>query len=164
MKWIKIRDFTNYSVSEYGDVRNDKTGRVLAKPLDKDGYVRYCLSENNKRYYIKGHRLVAEHFLDKIKGKEIVNHIDENKQNNHFTNLEWCTVYENNVYGSRLEKATKSCYKKVNCFDLNENFIKTFESLNLAAKETGALASHISSCCSGKRKTAGGYIWRKNGK
>lgn len=88
MKWVKIKDFTNYSVSEYGDVRNDRTGRILAKLFDKDSYVRYSLYKNGKMYTLKAHRLVAKHFLNKVEGKEFVNHIDENKQNNHFLNLE----------------------------------------------------------------------------
>jgi len=39
--------------------------------------------------------LVAFAYLDRIEGKDIVNHIDGNKLNNDYRNLEWCTYSEN---------------------------------------------------------------------
>lgn len=47
--------------------------------------------------------------------------------------------------------------KKVLCIELN----KTFDSLEDARKHLGLKSnSHISQCCKGKRKTAGGYHWK----
>ena len=46
-------------------------------------------------------------------------------------------------------------------FDLNGNFIKKYDSVITASKETGTCRTKISSCCTGARLTAGGYIWRK---
>ena len=39
-------------------------------------------------------------------------------------------------------------------------FIKSWGSINQAAKELDITEQHISGCCRGKRKTAGGYIWK----
>lgn len=36
--------------------------------------------------------------------------------------------------------------------------LNEFESIGIATKETNIL--HISECCSNKRKSAGGYLWR----
>jgi hypothetical protein len=54
------------------------------------------------------HRLVAhafcprpEHLKDVPYDELQVNHIDGNKQNNHYTNLEWCTSSENHKHGHR---------------------------------------------------------------
>jgi len=52
---------------------------------DKNG-----LAENRKV-----HRMVAEAFLPRIEGKDVVNHKDCNKLNNCVDNLEWCTSLEN---------------------------------------------------------------------
>jgi len=44
--------------------------------------------------------------------------------------------------------------------DLNNNFIKTFDSITNAAKETNNNRESIGKCCNNKNKTAGGFIWR----
>jgi group I intron endonuclease len=49
--------------------------------------------------------------------------------------------------------------KAVNQYDLEGNFIKTFESLSDILRTFGINTSAISNCCKGKRKTAGGYKW-----
>lgn len=50
------------------------------------------------------------------------------------------------------------CIKRVKQYDLNGNYIKTYESVRKAMDETGA--KKVSEVCSGKRKTSGGYIWK----
>ena len=44
------------------------------------------------------HQLVAEAFIDNPKGYTAVDHIDENKSNNHVSNLRWCTPKMNSEY------------------------------------------------------------------
>lgn len=160
MKWVKIKDFTNYSVSEYGDVRNDGTGRILAKLFDKDSYVRYNLYKNSKMYTLKAHRLVAKHFLSKVEGKEFVNHIDENKQNNHFLNLEWCTQRENINHGTRNDKVSRAQSKEVEQYDLQGNLLNIFYGTKEAERSTGINQGNISKCCTGRYKSAGSFIWK----
>lgn len=93
--WKKIRDYPNYSVSDRGNVRNDKTGRIL-KPLEVGwGYVVVELWNEYGVRSKKIHRLVADAFVDNPEGKPQVNHIDGNKKNNCKENLEWVTASEN---------------------------------------------------------------------
>jgi len=40
--------------------------------------------------------------------------------------------------------------------------IKSWPLMSLAAKETGTNLSSISSCCTGKCKSANGFIWKKD--
>ena len=56
------------------------------------------------------------------------------------------------------QKIRQSKSKKVIQYDLNGNLIKIWNSIKEAIESTGA--THISDCCKGKSKTAGGYIWR----
>ena len=75
--------------------RTDK-GRIIALGNKGNGYVYVSLSDNGKRtnYYV--HRLVAEVFLEKPKGKNlVVDHLDHNRRNNAADNLEWVTQKEN---------------------------------------------------------------------
>jgi len=51
--------------------------------------------------------------------------------------------------------------KKVNQYSKDGVFIRTFDSIRLAAKETGKKSpAGISQCCKGKMKTSGGFTWQ----
>jgi group I intron endonuclease len=58
------------------------------------------------------------------------------------------------------QKMSDSHNKRINQYDLNNNFIKTFDSITNAAKETNNNRQSIGKCCNNKYKTAGGFIWR----
>ncbi len=45
-------------------------------------------------------------------------------------------------------------------FDLNNKFIREFESLTQASVESELAFSNISACINGKQKTCGGYKWQ----
>lgn len=106
---FNVPDYGVLKVSEYGDVwgvHDYSKKRIFS--IDKDGYYRLgikyrCLhiDENGVQHqYAKMfvHRLVAMCFLDNPNNYPVVNHKDGNKQNNHYTNLEWCTVRYNNLH------------------------------------------------------------------
>ena len=57
-----IKGFETYSVSDYGNVRNDKTGRIL-KGKDARGYLQVGLWQNKIRHDKTIHKLTAETFL-----------------------------------------------------------------------------------------------------
>ena len=102
--WKLVADYPNYSVSNYGRVRNNKTGYIL-KPLKVGfGYVVVELWNKNGPKSKKIHRLVAEAFLPNPDKKPQVNHIDGNKKNNRLDNLEWVTASENmkHSYDSKI--------------------------------------------------------------
>ena len=159
--FVKIDGFEKYEVSNLGKVRNIKSGIMLKPWFTKDGYLRHCLYKHNKRKNLLLHRIIATAFIDNPDEKPCVNHIDENKLNNDLSNLEWCTARENLIHGTRTKRAAEKCFKKVIQLDLNDNVLNEFESMKQAGQETGTSASHISHCCNGKRKSAGGYKWRK---
>ena len=50
--------------------------------------------------------------------------------------------------------------KKVLKYDLNGNFIKEYTSMTEAAKENPKCGKNIGAVCQGKRKQAGGFIWK----
>lgn len=97
-EYISISGFENYSISKKGIVINNKTNRIMKQRSDKYGYQVIKLYREKKQYTLKIHRLVAEAFLEKIDGKNIVDHIDEDKTNNNVDNLRWCTHKENSEF------------------------------------------------------------------
>lgn len=62
------------------------------------------------------------------------------------------------MYGKYGKNSPAS--KKVNQYDKNKNYIKTWNSATEVTKELNIVLSSISLCCNGKRKSAGGFIWR----
>ena len=109
--WKKIDDYENYSVSMNGDVRNDKTGRILKQNLG-NGYYQVGLCKNGKEKKHLVHRLVAIAFIKKEECRDFVDHIDGDRTNNSLTNLRWCTHKENQQNQS-LSKKNTSGFKGV---------------------------------------------------
>ena len=159
--FVKVVGFENYEVSNLGKVRNIKSGKVLKPHLNHKGYLKHHLSKNNKLKELFLHRIIATAFIDNPEGKPCVNHIDENKLNNDLSNLEWCTVRENLIHGTRTKRVAEKLSKKVIQLDLNDNILNVFKSMRQAERETGIDATSISACCNGKRKSAGRFKWRK---
>ena len=164
--WKDIPMFEGkYQASNYGNIRSTSyeghEGWIKNLKLSKrkDGYLQVQLYE--KKYLV--HRLVASTFLGE-KEQLLINHKDGNKQNNCINNLEWVTSSENTIhaYSNSLKKKyygkdnwnSKPVYQ----FDENNHLVGIHESVSRATKDTGI--KHISCCCLGKRKTAGGFIWR----
>jgi hypothetical protein len=98
-----------YEVSNTGLVRTHKNKtthsklhgvrhwkqRILKDKTPNGRDTRVTLWKNGKSKDFLVHRLVAEAFVQKIPGKECINHIDGNPKNNNVENLEWCTYKEN---------------------------------------------------------------------
>ena len=159
--FVKIEGFEKYEVSNLGRVRNIKSGRMLKPHLNHNGYLKHHLYRHDKQKELFLHRIIATAFIDNPGKKPQVNHIDENKLNNDLSNLEWCTGRENLVHGTRTKRVAEKLSKKVIQLDLNDSVLNEFESMGQAERETGVPIGNISSCCNGKRKSAGGYKWRR---
>jgi hypothetical protein len=95
--WHIIKDFQNYSVSNYGNIMNIKTNKVMKLSV-KGGYYSVGLVNNSHKKTFKVHRLVANAFIENTENKPEVNHKDKNKLNNNVNNLEWNTRLENNKH------------------------------------------------------------------
>lgn len=96
-EWKIIEGFPNYSVSNFGNTRNEKFGWQLNPSLLNVGYRLLGLRKkgHDKYFYETVHRLVATAFCEKPEGCNDVDHIDGNRQNNHYQNLRWVTRSHN---------------------------------------------------------------------
>ena len=113
MNWRIIEEFTDYSISDNGQIKRIKykkgynSGRLLKPARIKCGYLRVDLYNGGKRPKHKLiHRLVLENFkpIENMNNLD-VNHKDGNKENNSLYNLEWLTRSENHkhAYSNKLK-------------------------------------------------------------
>lgn len=116
--------YGHYEASTEGQIRNLR-GRILKFYEINSGYLCVKLAGFNKetkkprRWHVLVHRIILETFKPEHPEDKIeVNHIDENKHNNHLSNLEWCTSSENKQHSIQsgayecLFKQTSSLGKK----------------------------------------------------
>lgn len=160
--WLPIFGYENrYKVSNLGQIKSLNTNKILRGESTKDGYIRVRLW-NGKKYTSKMvHCLVAEAFIplpDTINQYE-VDHIDNNVTHNSVDNLQWLTHKKNLDKSFDLNHQQKP-KKPVYQYTLQGLLIKKYESVNEAFRQTKI--RHISECATGKRNTAGGYIWSYN--
>ena len=160
-----------YQVSNLGNVKSlnyRRTGKErILKPVNNGcGYLQVNLCKNWNRRLFRIHRLVANAFLENPDNKSDVNHKDEDKTNNCVDNLEWMTRKENNNFGTRNERSSKSrinykeMSKSVLQFTKNGEFIKEWSSMHQIERDLGFSSGNIAKCCTGKLKTAYGYTWK----
>lgn len=100
MKFKILPSYPKYKIFEDGTIECTSTKKCIMRPsLTIDGYHQVNVmtpnAKNGYRHSVKVHRLVAMAFVNNPIGFNEVNHIDGNKLNNHFSNLEWCNRSHN---------------------------------------------------------------------
>jgi hypothetical protein len=95
MKNLGFLGLDGYCVTQDGKIYSLKSNRFLKTNVCKKGYVRISLWNGYKPVTHTVHRLVAMAYIPQQDYTLQVNHIDGNKLNNHYKNLEWVTLQEN---------------------------------------------------------------------
>ena len=85
----------------YTWIRNKPEKWRQLKPQFKKGYEYYGIWLGKKRTNKSGHQMVAELYIPGYFEGAHVDHIDNNKTNNHYTNLQWCTKEYNHSKGDK---------------------------------------------------------------
>jgi len=117
-EWRAIPGYEGlYSVSEFGEVLSYpkgrfKTTRMLRSKQSTNGYILYGLSKSGVTKTYGAHRLVAFAFIGPCPPGMVVNHLDGDTLNNHFSNLEYTTHTENVKHGSDRRFFLGQDYKK----------------------------------------------------
>ena len=174
--WVRVCTVVGYEdvedyylFSNYGEVISNihKKVNYLKVRADNQGYSSISLKTvDGKEKLVRPHRLVGLTFVDRYENHHtILNHIDENKMNANYNNLEWCDHKYNSNYGTAKKRSretmlrNKKKVKAVIATNLKTGEKTYFETIADASKMTGADGSSISSICKGKRKTSKGYAF-----
>lgn len=168
-EWRDVPGFEGYfQISNKGNVKRLSrvvNGKVYIESIVQPNigrYIQVSLSANGKRRRFLVHRLVAMAFISNPNEYGYVNHIDENKHNNHVDNLEWCTQKHNCNHGTRTAriKSNMPQNKKVIQLTMDGEFVAEYPTIQDAARQTRICAGHICDVCKGNREFANGFKWR----
>ena len=100
-----------YAITEDGQVWSYRRQIFLKLKTQTCGYTQTTLHKDGVRKQFLVHRLVALAFLPNPNNLPEVNHKDENKKNNHVSNLEWCDRNYNMSYGNISQKISDGVRK-----------------------------------------------------
>lgn len=93
---FKHTGIRNYFISEYGDILNKDNGIILKPFVTKDNHLRIELKiapNKPKKFFV--HRLVYQAFIGELQRGFVIEHLDGNPLNNHYSNLKQSTQKEN---------------------------------------------------------------------
>lgn len=160
-KWKIIQEASNYEISNFGNVRNRTTGKILKGRLTKSGYyeVSVKIDETQKFQNRYIHRLVAIYWITNDENKREVNHKDGNKTNNHIDNLEWVTSSENQKHRHKIG-ITKTSNRKVGKFSKDGELIASYDSIIEASIAEGSPRVSIDNVLQNRRYTLKGFVWK----
>lgn len=166
--WKDIVGFEGkYRVSDDGLVYSVRRNKILKPKTTKDGYLAVCLWDGNNNHR-RVHRLVAQAFVERKNGCDVVNHINCDKKDNRASNLEWTTVQENTkhayenieTYRNHVQRINKLGVEtrriKIDAF-YNGKYIGSYESKKEAAEKTGVSEKTIYNRLHGNFSSRSGY-------
>ena len=104
--WKLIKDFEGYyEISDKGEIKNSRTGKIRKLRVKKNGYIDIDLYKPGQPpVWKRVHILVAETFIPNPENKRTVNHKDNNRKNNRADNLEWMSQSENIRYALKQNR------------------------------------------------------------
>ena len=141
IKWIEGYK-GRYAVTMCGRVYSYRRKLWMKTPLTGNGYQAVELA--GKTFAV--HRLVATAYLENKHNHPMIHHKDEDKTNNHYTNLEWCTGFYNMDFTCAKEHHFEKGGKHV-----------VVRNLNKFCKENKLNQGNMNQVALGKRQQNEGY-------
>lgn len=174
-----------YLVGNRGSIFSLHRNRFIKPKRTNCGYLRVTLCNGQKRRSTGVHRVVAEAFIANPMKKPTVNHINEDKGDNRVENLEWATNAEQNVHGTRIQRAREHtdykgrkidyasiaskhdysrqdmCNRKKTEVYRDNVLLGVFETQKDAAEFCNVSRGKVSMCVNGKKRSCRGYAFKE---
>jgi len=172
--WRDAPDYGDYKISTHGrfmSFKHKKNGKIKRLNHTENGYLQVQLYSGDGKYItMKVHRIMGFAFLHNEDNLPEINHIDLVKKNNFLYNIEWILRIDNCRH-ARLNghftdywkgKIGKECpfSKAVNQYDLDGNFIQSFDGIRDASRITRLNRNGIGRCTRNEINSAYGFIWK----
>jgi len=147
-----------YEISSWGRVRSSKR-RFMKRFVDGDGYFTVSLRKGDSNIAPRVNRLVAKAFIPNTEELPIVEHLDDDKQNDRADNLKWSIIARNTI---------KACARPVAQLDpITHSVLDIYESSSEAARKLKLSSANINviagnrglSLKTGKIRCSGGFSW-----
>lgn len=142
-KWVSLEEegFPDYSVSDWGLIRNDKYSRILAQTKTNSGLMKTALvGVDGHRYTVEVSRLVAAKFLPGAdENNNSLIHLDGNKEHTFVENLAWRPRW----FSLQYHKQFTSDEYWLDVPIINVTTGEVFEDSRAAVVKWGILAKHI---------------------
>lgn len=168
--FVPIDGFSSYLVSNYGTIKNAKTGRIKKWIKNSSNHYYVFLTPDGYKNYQKHkfvHRLVANAFMinpDPIH-MDSINHIDEDPSNNRLDNLEFCDREWNANWATAMDRQLKTKkargqMRKVYAINKYTQKVLKFSSLKEASKYVRVSSEQIGQVLDNPKKKIGGdYVF-----
>lgn len=147
-----------YEISNCGRIRN--SDKKILKQSTRSGYLSCTYQVDSAKKSIKTHRLVAKLFVQNNDPDKynVVNHINGNKLDNNYTNLEWCSSAMNGQHA--VDTGLLTPFKKrIVSANVETNQCEVHDSILQASKDLNIDDGSICKVLSGERDQAKGYCF-----
>ena len=144
-----------YAITEDGKVWSYRSNKFLS-PSIINGYKFVSLSKDGRKKGFYVHRLIAQAYIPNPMNLPHVSHIDESRDNNCVSNLEWSSIADNMNMPQRKERIGSTHRKRIYCIT-NDTI---YESQTEAAKALGINRTSIVRVCKGEYFSVSGYRFK----
>lgn len=171
-RWTDIKGYEGlHLISDHGRIKSlpklieYSNGRIyhyeekILKLNFSNGYRTISLVKGKQKVTHMSHILVGLHFVPNPENKPFVNHIDGNRSNNYYLNLEWSTNSENQLHAYNIlgRKAVKGEQNRIS--RLKEADIPAIRTLRKDGMLIREIAPIFGVSCETIRKVLTGKNW-----
>ena len=149
-KWVEVKGFPSYEISEKGVRRKGKEKTL--KGRNWLGYPKLTLMLDGKKHEKRIHKLIGEHFIPNPNNLPIVNHLDSDRSNHAIKNLEWTDNSGNQLHRWKTQKEGMFKKKYEKEYDLSNTTLNSLDKAAAMIRLNGKSLASNSKMGKGKAK------------